>query len=95
MEAFAKGTPVIVSKLGAMAEIVDDGRTGLHFEPGNPEDLAEKVKSMLANAPRLTQMRLAARQTFDQNFTADANHKILMAIYARAITGGTGHELQS
>ena len=33
MEAFAKGTPVIVSKLGAM---VDDGRTGLHFKPGDP-----------------------------------------------------------
>lgn len=36
--------PVIDSRLGAMAEIVEDGRTGLHFEPGNPEDLAAKVE---------------------------------------------------
>ena len=27
-----------------MVEIVEDGRTGLHFEPGNPEDLAAKVE---------------------------------------------------
>ena len=90
----AKGTPVIVSKLGAMAEIVDDGRTGLHFKPGDPEDLAGKVRSILADPLRLARMRLAARQTFDQNFTADANHKILMAIYERAMSGRGRRELQ-
>src|SRR5690606_19107791 len=33
VEAFACGLPVIASRLGAMAEIVNDGRTGLHFTP--------------------------------------------------------------
>ena len=33
-EAFACGTPVICSRLGAMQEIVDDRRTGLHFTSG-------------------------------------------------------------
>jgi hypothetical protein len=32
-------------------------------------------------------MRQGARETFDLNFTADANHEALMAIYARAIDG--------
>jgi glycosyltransferase involved in cell wall biosynthesis len=95
IEAFAKGTPVIVSRLGAMAEIVDDGCTGLNFKPGDPEDLAGKVRSILADPPRLTRMRQAARQKFDENFTADANHKILMAIYERAIGGRPRRELQS
>jgi glycosyltransferase involved in cell wall biosynthesis len=87
IEAFAKGTPVIVSRLGAMAEIVDDGCTGLNFKPGDPEDLAGKVRSILADPLRLTRMRQAARRKFDESFTADANHKILMAIYERAIGG--------
>jgi glycosyltransferase involved in cell wall biosynthesis len=87
VEAFAKGTPAIVSKLGAMAEIVDDGRNGLHFKPGDPMDLAEKVRRMLANPFTLKRMRQAAREKFDENFTAEANHKILMAIYERAIGG--------
>jgi glycosyltransferase involved in cell wall biosynthesis len=85
MEAFATGTPAIVSKLGAIAEIVDDGRTGLHFKPGDPDDLARKVRSMLADPVKLTQMRQAARETFDQKFTAAANYKTLMAIYERAL----------
>jgi len=43
VEAFAHGLPVICSRLGGMAEIVEDGVTGLHFEAGNPDDLAKKV----------------------------------------------------
>lgn len=89
IEAFAKGTPVIASKLGAMAEIVDDGRTGLHFKPGDPVDLAAKVRRILADQPQLTRMRQAARQEFDQYFTADVNHKNLVAIYERALSGRT------
>ena len=87
IEAFAKGTPVIASKLGAMAEIVDDGRTGLHFKPGDPVDLAAKVRSILADPLEAARMRQAARQEFDQNFTADVNHQSLMAIYERALSG--------
>lgn len=85
IEAFAKGTPVIVSKLGAMAEIVQDGHTGLHFRPGDPVDLADKVRSMLADPLRLVRMRQAARQKFDECFTADVNYRNLAAIYARAL----------
>jgi glycosyltransferase involved in cell wall biosynthesis len=85
IEAFAKGTPVIASNLGAMAEIVDDGRTGVLFQPGNPADLAAKVRGILANPMKLAQMRQAARQDFDQQFTADVNHRSLMAIYERAL----------
>ena len=87
IEAFAKGTPVIVSKLGAMAEIVDDGHTGLHFKPGDSVDLAEKVRHILADSTRLRRMRQAARQEFDQYFTADVNHRSLVAIYERALSG--------
>jgi len=45
-EAFACGKPVIASRLGAMAEIIEDGRTGLLFEPGNAQELTEKVRWM-------------------------------------------------
>jgi glycosyltransferase involved in cell wall biosynthesis len=93
VEAFAKGTPAIVSRLGAMAEIVDDGRTGLHFKPGDPEDLAERVRSVLADPLTLKRMRQTARERFDRHFTAEANHKMLMAIYERAIGGRSKHEL--
>ena len=94
VEAFAKGTPVVVSKLGAMAEIVADGCTGLHFKAGDPVDLAAKVRRILADPLELVRMRQAARQEFIQNFTAASNHKSLVAIYEQALASWSGHEAE-
>ena len=88
VEAFAKGTPVVTSRLGAMADFVEDGCNGLHFRPGGSEDLAAKIRSVLSDVSALKPMRRAARRTFEQNYTADANHGSLTAIYARAIGAG-------
>jgi glycosyltransferase involved in cell wall biosynthesis len=43
VEAFAKGTPALVSNLGAVAELVEPGRTGWQFRAGDAEDLAAKL----------------------------------------------------
>ena len=94
MEAFAKGTPVIVSRLGAMADVVEDGRNGLRFTPGNPDDLAAKVQCLFSDGIALKRMRKFARETFDQNFTAEANHNLLMAIYLHALEGRSRHALR-
>lgn len=88
IEAFAKGTPVIASRLGAMAELVDHGRTGLHFEPGEAGDLVSKIRRLLADPRELSQMRQAARREFERRYTAESNYRILIAIYERALGGG-------
>src|SRR5205814_8293605 len=93
IEAFAKGTPVIASRLGAMAEVVEDGRNGLQVTPGEPEDLTAKVRCLFSDSSALKRMRRSARETFDQNFTADANHESLLAIYARAMDATRRHHL--
>ncbi|HVM95068.1 MAG TPA: glycosyltransferase, partial [Candidatus Acidoferrales bacterium] len=84
IEGFAKGTPVVAARHGAMADVIDDGCNGLRFEPGNSEDLAAKVSCLISDSSALKRMRRGARATFERNFTADANHEALMAIYARA-----------
>jgi glycosyltransferase involved in cell wall biosynthesis len=88
VEAFAKGTPVLASSHGAMATIVNNGHTGLLFRPGDAADLAEKVESILADPISLSHMRQAAREKFVLNFTAEANHRMLMAIYEKALGAG-------
>ncbi|MGJ3223604.1 glycosyltransferase family 4 protein [Geobacillus thermoleovorans] len=84
IEAFAKGTPVIASNIGAVAEVVRDGVTGLHFQPGDSNDLAEKVKLFLSNPLRISEMRRAARKEYEEKYTADRNYEMLMEIYDRA-----------
>lgn len=85
IEAFACGVPVIASRLGAMAEIVEDGRTGLHFTPGDPEDLAAKVKWAWTDPQRMLEMGREARAEYQAKYTAERNYQMLMDIYQRAI----------
>jgi glycosyltransferase involved in cell wall biosynthesis len=85
IEAFAKGTPVIASNIGAIAEIVDNGRTGLHFRPSDADDLARKVKWLLDHPNELAQMRQAARLEFEEKYTSENNYHRLIEIYRMAI----------
>lgn len=84
VEAFAKGTPVVAAHIGAIAELVDSGRTGLHFAPGNPADLAAKVEWLLSHPEQLAQMRCEARLEFERKYTAERNYQRLMDIYSKA-----------
>ncbi|MFY0038682.1 glycosyltransferase, partial [Acinetobacter baumannii] len=45
-EAFAAGTPVIASRIGALAHLVEDGVTGLLVAPGDPAALAEAIERL-------------------------------------------------
>jgi glycosyltransferase involved in cell wall biosynthesis len=83
-EAFACGLPVIASRLGAMAEIVEDGRTGLHFIPGDPEDLAAKVEWAWEHPKEMSEMGRAARGEYEAKYTPERNYQMLMKIYGEA-----------
>jgi glycosyltransferase involved in cell wall biosynthesis len=84
VEAFAKGTPVIASKIGAIAELVDHGRTGLHFAPGNPTDLAANMEWFLSHSAEANQMRQTVRMEYEEKYTAECNYSRLMEIYTLA-----------
>lgn len=84
IEAFAKGTPVIASQIGAIAELVEHKRTGLQFQPGDPLDLAEQVEWALSHPDELQQMRIEVRKEFESKYTAGANYKQLIEIYQMA-----------
>ena len=44
LEAMLTAKPVIASRIGGIPEIVDDGVTGLLFEPGDSKGLSEKIR---------------------------------------------------
>lgn len=85
IEAFASGTPVIASRIGALADLVRDGETGLLFEPSNPQDLANKMAWALAHPDAMAAMGRKARAHYEAEFTAERNYGQLMAIYEDAI----------
>jgi len=84
VEAFSCGVPVITSRLGAMAEIVEDKKTGLLFAPGDSEDLADKVQWAWNHPEEMKSMGKEARKEYEAKYTAEKNYQILMDIYQKA-----------
>jgi glycosyltransferase involved in cell wall biosynthesis len=84
-EAFACGIPVICSRLGTLEEIVEDQYTGLHFSPGNADDLAGKVEWAWANRSHVCAMGRAARQEYENHYTPERNYRQLMQIYEQTM----------
>jgi glycosyltransferase involved in cell wall biosynthesis len=85
VEAFACGLPVIASRLGSLAELVDDGRTGILFNPGDVTDLADKLEWARANPAAMARMGDAARAEYERKYTPANNYDRLIAIYRDAI----------
>jgi glycosyltransferase involved in cell wall biosynthesis len=87
-EAFAVGTPVVASGHGAFTELVEAGKTGLTFRPGDPADLAEQVRrlqALLADPAAQSRVRADCRRAFEASYNGDRNHEQLIAVYRRAI----------
>jgi glycosyltransferase involved in cell wall biosynthesis len=85
LEAFSCGLPVIASRLGALVNIVQDGVTGLLFNPGDQYDLAKKLAWAGAHGEEMQQMGRAARAEYEAKYTPSTNYQMLIEIYEEAI----------
>jgi glycosyltransferase involved in cell wall biosynthesis len=85
VEAFACGLPVIASRIGVLPGLVEDGVTGLLFEPGNAQDLAHKMAWAAAHPEEMALMGRRARARYEAEFTPDRNYAQLISIYQDAI----------
>jgi len=84
LEAYACGVPVVASRLGTMAEVVHDNRTGLLFAAAKPEDLASQVEELWRRPDLRRQLGGLAREEFESRYTDRSNHEALMRIYHQA-----------
>jgi len=88
IEAMAVGTPVIGTKLGAVPEMIEDKETGLLYEAGKDDQLAEAIEFLLthpAEAKRFGQKGMArVRRLFDVQEQA----KQIQGIYEQVLKSG-------
>jgi glycosyltransferase involved in cell wall biosynthesis len=85
VEAFSNGLSVVASKIGSMTSVIENRRNGLFFNVGDDSDLSEKLERMLAHPAECAVMGRAARQEYEEKYTAEANYEMLLAIYRQAI----------
>lgn len=86
VEAFACALPVIASRIGALADLVRDGETGLLFEPGNARDLADKMAWAQKHREQMAAMGRNAREQYETEFSAEVNYRRVMEIYTDVLT---------
>ncbi len=88
LESMACALPVLATRAGATATLVEEGRTGMLFDPASTEDLAAKVRFAWENPAGMVEMGKRGRESYLRRFTGQKNYQMLMAAYERAIEEG-------
>ena len=79
LEAMASGLPVIASAVDSLPEIIDDGRSGILFQRGNSDALAQYILALLGDPAHAKALGAAAREVALTRFSAER----MAADYAR------------
>lgn len=87
LEAMASGKPVLAAATGALAEIVEDGRTGRLIPPDDPDALAQALVDLLVDRNRLAEMGQAARHEATRSYAIDRQAGLVEALYRRVLDG--------
>jgi len=82
LEAMAAGLPVVAARVGGVGDVVEDGRSGYTFAPGDAAALAEGVRRLASDPARRAAMGRAAR-AFAETQTWPAMMDEVVAHYAR------------
>ena len=84
LESMAMGTPTIVADTGGLSEIVVHEETGLKFEPGNPESLADAMLRILTDKELAERLTSDARAYLGDRYNWDKIASATLEVYRRA-----------
>jgi glycosyltransferase involved in cell wall biosynthesis len=88
LQAMANGKPVVASRVGALAEIVEDGVTGFLFEPGNVKQLTGLLKDLDSHKALAERMGENARVETEKKYSQERQYETLMGIYEMVLRKG-------
>jgi glycosyltransferase involved in cell wall biosynthesis len=85
LEAMASGTPVVVSRLDGLPEVVRDGETGFLVTPGDVGELHDRLAQLLADRALAARMGRRGREVVLKQFTWDACARRCLAAYEELV----------
>lgn len=95
LESMASGAPTIVARTGGLAEIVDGTGAGLLFEPGDHDDLADRIEQVLSDTALAADLQSTAATLLASFYTWDAIAGSTLRVYTTALSGSTARQLPS
>jgi glycosyltransferase involved in cell wall biosynthesis len=84
LETMVLEKAIVASRIGGNSEVVEEGVTGIFFEPGNSLDLERAIKYLYSRPDLCEQMGKEARNRILRDFSEDAFCKDLIDIYEDA-----------
>lgn len=85
IEAAACGVPALASRIYGLTDAVVEGQTGWMHEPGNVQDLAEKLDDLLAKPDELVVRGVAAREHARTIFAEEAITGAMVQFYKKRL----------
>ena len=85
LESFSAGTPVIGPNIGGPNEIINHGENGLIYQVNDLDDLNKKISLLTTEKSLQNKLSIGARSSYELNYSADRNYKMLMDIYKKVI----------
>ena len=85
LEACGSGLPVVATRVGGNAEIIDDGHTGLLIPPDDNDALAAALMRMLDDSTLRQRVGSAARTWVQEHASAQALALAYDRVYAKAL----------
>ncbi len=81
LEAAACGVATVGSRLGAIPELIEDGRSGLLFDPHDIDDMVAKVRWAWSHPIATNELGVTARRRYLKHYTAERGYESLMQLY--------------
>lgn len=78
-EAYSNAVPVIAGNVGNLANMVEEGVTGIKFVYDSPDDLAAKI--LKYNTMDIAKMKQNAKTFYEKRLKPEDNYRILEEIY--------------
>lgn len=89
IEAMGSGLPIISTKVAGLPEVMDDPDNGFYLDKVTPEDIAEKVRTMLRDPDYLTAVSRRNQEKAWNNYESAIVSRQIEAVYRSAIEGKT------
>jgi glycosyltransferase involved in cell wall biosynthesis len=85
LEAMAVGKSVIGANIGGIPELISDGVTGFLFEPGNEDDLRNRLMRLMTQPTLRAEFGRAARIRAEKQFSLRSHNEALLQLYSNLI----------
>jgi glycosyltransferase involved in cell wall biosynthesis len=87
LEAMSCGLACVATRVGAAAEVLDNGKCGVLVEPDNEDQLADSIIRLVTDSIEYKRLGTLARQRILDNYSIDAIGQKYLALYNQVLNG--------